>query len=174
MSSTPRFSIAIGPELPEFGSWNWLGEPFARFLSRDRRSSTYASLKNLPAADCVLFLKFKPSIDTLLQLRHRSLLVWMPVDVVGHCHEIDGDLGALGLLDLVLTHSQRLLRYFRPFVRAEFVDHPLRFHLPQPRPQPLAPLQLKMRFATWILQYSHSSVQIRQSGTRRFGTILVY
>jgi hypothetical protein len=128
-----RRTIAIGPELLEFGSWNWVGRALVDAVSEQFDITMYSDLSQIPEADIVVFLKFKPRSDELQRLRTRSRLVFVPVDVYGSAGEIDADLPALRSLDLVALHSRRLQRYLEGLVNCSYVDHPLKYVLPDIR-----------------------------------------
>lgn len=126
--------VAVGPELPEFGSWNWLGAGLIDALRPDMDGLSFSSVHNPPAADVVVFLKFKPPVAILRKLKLRSCqLVYVPVDVYGSSSEIDSDIDAIRQFDFIVVHSRRLLRYFSAASRVEYLDHPLKFILPQAR-----------------------------------------
>jgi hypothetical protein len=126
--------VAIGPELPEFGSWNWLGIGLRDALQSTYQTSTFTDLRQPPAADVVVFLKFKPPLETLKQLRRQNCrLIFLPVDVYGSASEIDLDIESIGCFDLVIVSSRRHLRYFNSMANVEYVDHPLKYVLPKPR-----------------------------------------
>ena len=132
MSSSKH--VAIGPELPEFGSWNWLGIGLGVVLQSTCQTSTFTNAHHPPAADIVVFLKFKPPLETLKQLRRQNCrLIFLPVDVYGSASEIDLDFESMGCFDLVIVSSRRHLRYFNSMANVEYVDHPLRYVLPKPR-----------------------------------------
>ena len=61
-----RPTLAVGPEAPEFGSWNWIGAdlldgPIAQSWS----VSSFADPNHPPTADVIVFLKFLPSSERL-------------------------------------------------------------------------------------------------------------
>ena len=126
--------VAIGPELPKFGSWMWLGAGLEKSLGNSFRTTVFADVLRPPKADVIVFLKFKPPPRCLAELHNQNCrLVFLPVDVYGSVAEIDGDLDSLRLFDLVVVHSQRLKRYFNTVSQVEYVDHPLNFALDVPR-----------------------------------------
>jgi hypothetical protein len=130
---THRQSISIGPELPEFGSWNWLGKWMIETLSPTFDVTTFSDHENPPPTDVVVFLKFKSSTIRLMELQQTSRLVFVPVDVYGNSWEIDSDVVNLRLLSLVILHCQRLTRYFRGVTDFVCLDHPLKYILPEIR-----------------------------------------
>lgn len=128
-----RRTLSIGPELPDFGSWNWLGTWIVQVLSERFDVSTFCNIENPPDADVIIFLKFKPSVAQLARLSQRSRLVFIPVDIYGSAMEIDLDLESFRHLRLVILHTRRLGRYFAGVVEAVYMDHPLKYALPKIR-----------------------------------------
>jgi hypothetical protein len=126
-------SISIGPELPEFGSWNWLGLWMIDALKGMFDVSTFQDKQNPPEADILIFLKFKPSAFRLAELRRTSKLVFFPVDIYACAAEIDADIESLRCLNLVVLHCQRLVRYFHGLINYAYLDHPLKYVLPEIR-----------------------------------------
>ncbi|MEX1028256.1 MAG: hypothetical protein WD049_09675 [Candidatus Paceibacterota bacterium] len=131
MSTTIR--IALGPQLTDFGSWHWLGEGLASWLQPPFEAVRFADIDDPPVADIVLFVKFLPSDDVLERVSRRSRLVFFPVDVYGHCREIDERHKSFEFVSKVIVHSLRLTRYFAGYCPVEFLDHPLKFITEAPR-----------------------------------------
>ena len=134
-------TLAVGPCLPTFGSWNWIAGDILKGFSSKWTVISFDDPDNPPAADIVLFLKFKPLAPRLTELRKHALLVYMPVDVYGSCAEIEADCRSLQSMDVILVHCARLLRYFSVYSRTEYVDHALRYITTEPvTPAPDGPL----------------------------------
>ncbi len=131
MNSTIR--IAIGPRLPEFGSWNWLGEGLTDNLQLPFVVEQFAEIENPPDSDIVVFIKFLPTAMQLAQIAQRTKIVYLPVDMHGDCREIDSGYDAFRYFSKVLVNSERLIRYFASYCEVEYVDHPLKFALAEPR-----------------------------------------
>ena len=119
--------IAVGPELPEFGSWNWIGGHMLSSLPDEFSVDAFSPGQLPERADVVVFLKFLPPVDVLTELSRRSRIVFMPVDIYGSCRDIELQRKLLGCIDLVISHSHRQLRYFAGICRAEYLHHPLRY-----------------------------------------------
>lgn len=126
-------STSIGPELPAFGSWNWLGIWMTDAIKEEFYVSTFRDVEQPPNADILIFLKFKPSAPRLAELQRTSKLVFVPVDIYGSAMEIDQDIDSLRCLNLVILHCERLVRYFRGRTDYACMDHPLKFILPEIR-----------------------------------------
>lgn len=128
-----EISVAIGPVLPEFGSWNWIGRGLLDFLQPQLHVCEFSDVTQPPLANIVVFLKFCPSAEVLHALKkHGAMLVFIPVDVYGSAAEIDHDYLTLKCFDLILAHSRRLIRYLNVAAPVEFVEHPLKYVLPEP------------------------------------------
>lgn len=129
-----RVTVAVGPELPEFGSWNWLGAGLAEALRPEVEAISFKDLLNPPVANVIVFLKFAPPAEILAKLRlNKCRLVYAPVDIYGSAMEIDRDAESLRSFDLVVVHCRRLLRYFTGQSRVEYLDHPLKYILSERR-----------------------------------------
>lgn len=130
---TRTIQVAIGPKLPEFGSWNWLGEGLSTNLSHPFVVEQFVDVASPPSADVLVFIKFLPSLEQLERMSGHCKIVFLPVDVYGSCREIDNSYRSLRCTSQILVNSQRLLRYFRGYSEVAYVDHPLKFVLPNPR-----------------------------------------
>lgn len=126
-------TVAVGPRNPDFGSWNWLGTGLSAALQQSLYVRIFDDPENPPDADCTVFLKFLPSAAKLRSMRSKSMLIYMPIDLYGSCGEIETDRDRLMACDLVLVHCTRLLRYFFNTSRTAYVDHPIKYVLPEPR-----------------------------------------
>lgn len=122
-----RVQIAIGPELPDFGSWNWIGRDVLDGFSPEYHTEAFSEIDSPPEADVTIFLKFKPSAERLRELRSETRLVYMPVDVYGSTAEIDGDRPSLVNFDQIVVHCGRLVRYFSAMAPTDYLDHSLRY-----------------------------------------------
>lgn len=131
--STPVRSIAIGPELPEFGSWNWIGRDWIEMLCETYNLSTFSDLNACPRdVDAVIFVKFKPDVSGLHALSASGISIFFaPVDVYGSAEEIDEDRHSLRIVDAVLVHSPRLLRYFAGYCTVKYIDHTIKYATPE-------------------------------------------
>ncbi len=129
-----RLRVAVGPELPDFGSWNWLGVGLIDAMRPDVDAVSFSDGRNPPAANVVVFLKFKPTAEILTKLKRQNCrLVYVPVDIYGSSAEIDGDIDAIRQFDFIVVHCRRLLRYFSAARRVEYLDHPLKYVLSESR-----------------------------------------
>lgn len=117
-------SVAFGPKLPDFGSWQWVGADLCGAL---RGLDVLDFNGQSPPADIVVFVKFLPSLDELREAKARSALVYFPVDYFGSCAEIDRTWESLRLCDVIVVHSQRLQAYFQSYATTIYLDHHLKF-----------------------------------------------
>lgn len=128
-----KIRVAVGPENTDFGSWNWVGRSLLEDLPDTFEPIAFADPFDVPEADIVIFIKFRPSGEYLRELRQRSILVFVPIDIFGSVAEINESRHDLQTFDLVLVHSERLIRYVIPYSKVRYVDHPLKFVLPTPK-----------------------------------------
>jgi len=125
--------VAIGPKLPEFGSWNWLGEGLSANLHFPFVVKQFADSNQPPEADIVVYIKFLPAQQQLAKVARESKVVFFPVDLHGGCHEIDEAYESYRLLSRVIVNSRRLARYFHGYCDITYLDHPLKYALAEPR-----------------------------------------
>lgn len=81
----------------------------------------------IPDCDVAVFVKFKPAVNELRELKQRCRLVFCPVDVYGRASEIDADRAALACFDRIVIHCERLRKYFSSYAPVEYLDHHLKF-----------------------------------------------
>lgn len=124
-NSTSRIRVAFGPVMSQFGSWEWIGAEMARVL-RDRFDTT-TFRDEIPEADVVVFIKFRPDPETVHRLTRRAAVLYCPVDVYGSSGEIDGDEPFLSQVDQIVVHCHRLEKYIRSYAPTAYIDHHLRF-----------------------------------------------
>ncbi len=122
------YRLALGPELPEFGSWNWLGADLARGLANDFSVEIFKD--DLPESDVVVFIKFLPPVADLLEIGRRSAIVYCPVDFYGLASDIDADAARLMLCSRIVVHSHRLFRYFCSYAPTTYIDHHAKYVIP--------------------------------------------
>ncbi len=127
-STRSRRVIAFGPRMPDFGSWQWVGADIADELSKDFDVRIFD--REIPPADLVVFVKFKPEPDVVRRISHSSAVIYCPIDVYGSSGEIDADAAALGACDRVLIHCERLRKYFTAYAPVEYIDHHVKFSAP--------------------------------------------
>ena len=127
-SSSEQFSVAVGPAMPGWGSWEWVGQSLIDGFG------AFAPIVfepwDVPDADVVLIVKHRPPEGWMEQVCRRSCVVYCPVDRYSAPDEIEAEGMWLGLCSRIVVHSQRLGPYFAPFARTEYIDHPLKFTIP--------------------------------------------
>jgi len=137
MRSTPRSfgvhesrrrSVAFGPRIEGFGSWDWVGADTAQAVSSDFDVTVFG--EQVPEADVVVFIKFKPRAEILRDISRRSALVYCPIDFYGSADEIRKDADSLVACDLVLIHCERLRKHVAQFAPVEYIDHHVKFVAP--------------------------------------------
>ncbi len=123
--SLMRPTLAFGPELPHFGSWQWLGADLQRGLSHEFEARSFST--EIPPTDIVVIIKFLPSLETLQVLRRSSRIVFCPVDVYFNDIEIQQDAQRLKLCHAIVTHAPSLQAYFRPFAPTFDMPHHVKY-----------------------------------------------
>jgi len=131
--------VAFGPEMPEFPSWEWVGQDLAEELQSTAETTVFQHA--VPACDAVVFVKFKLDTNALSQIRQRSRVFFCPVDIYESAAEIDADWKALRQCDCVIPHTPTLSKYFVSYTRVECLDHHLKFTIsPQPEHKTSGPI----------------------------------
>lgn len=128
LASTKRPRIAFGPELPGFGSWEWIGLEMAESLKG--RFETVTFREDVPQCDVVVFVKFCPELAELRQVTSRARVLFCPVDRYGSGAEIDADEPFLSRCQRIVVHCHRLARWFLPYAPVDYLDHHVRFAAP--------------------------------------------
>lgn len=124
--SVVRPKLAVGPVMPGWGSWDWVGTFLAEELEGPFETSTFTRWQ-IPDADAVVVVKHAPPAGWAEEVARRSALIYCPIDHYGAANEIDADATWLRKCAKVLVHSHRLEPHFAPLVPTAYVDHPLNF-----------------------------------------------
>jgi hypothetical protein len=122
-------TLAFGPVMPGWGSWQWAGDDVCEELSQHFRTERFEGGR-IPQADVVVFVKFVPSRDLVEAIARRSKVIYAPVDYYGSLAEIDDDAAILRRCSRILVHCETLRKYFEPYAPVEYIDHHVRFAAP--------------------------------------------
>lgn len=128
VKATERPVLAFGPRIPEFGSWNWVGEDIAQALSQDFDVRIFD--QEIPDCDLAVLVKFKPDLTTLRQAAQKRAVIFAPIDCYGSAAEIDEDALSLLSCDRVVLHCEKLRKYFAGYAPLTYMDHHLKFAAP--------------------------------------------
>lgn len=129
MPRTTRPSVAVGPIMPGWGSWDWVGRFLVEHLGRRFRTSTFGPWQ--PAtADVVIVVKHVPPPEWVAGVRRRSPIVYCPIDWYADAAQIEADAEWLRACQKVVVHCRRLVPFFEPFAGTAYLDHPLKFAAP--------------------------------------------
>jgi FkbM family methyltransferase len=126
--SSARPVVAIGPRMPGFGSWEWVGADLADELSKEFNVRIFD--REIPPCNVIVLVKFKPATNVLRQLSQSASVIYCPIDNYGSVREIDADATALSACDRVLIHCERLRKFIAPYARVEYIDHHVKFTAP--------------------------------------------
>jgi hypothetical protein len=127
LSSSPR--IAFGPEMPGWGSWDWVGADLCRHLATMYRTTTFAEA-NVPECEVCVIVKHPLPADRIAAVAERSAVIYCPVDAFGSASEIDSSATMLHRCSRIVIHAERLRKYFAPYAPVEFIDHHCKFTAP--------------------------------------------
>ncbi len=129
--------IAFGPEMPEWGSWDWVGADTMRELAGHFVTFSYA-WGEIPACDVVFVIKHAPALQLAARTPGNVPIVYCPVDFFGSPEHIACEAAWLRRCSRIVIHCERLRKYFEPYARVEYIDHCVKFvtpHLVKYRPE---------------------------------------
>lgn len=130
-TSSARPVVAFGPEVPGFGSWEWVGADTAQELSSVFDTRIFHD--EIPDCEALVLVKFKPPAEVLRSISRRAAVIYCPIDAYGSRAEIEADADALRSCDLVLVHCERLRTHVAPYAAVEYIDHHVKFAGPPRR-----------------------------------------
>jgi len=104
-------TIAFGPEMPDWGSWQWIGADLQQELSKYYRTTSFSG-QPVPSCDAVVVVKHPLPLEIVEELSRHAAVIYCPVDFYGSTAEIDADARMLRKCSRILVHCERLRRYF--------------------------------------------------------------
>ena len=119
--------VAFGPELPEIGSWQWIGADLAEELAGPFATVTFA--ETIPRCDVVVVVKYHAA-EIIPQVPADIPVIYCPVDCYGSAAEIDRDWQLLRRCARIVVHAEPLRKYFQSYAPVEFLDHHVKFAAP--------------------------------------------
>lgn len=122
--------VAFGPEMPGWGSWDWLGADLVAEVSKYFPAVSFAGSAP-PDAQVVFVVKHAPTRGWLEEVTRHAAVVYCPVDYYGGAAAIDADGAMLRKCSRILVHCDRLRRYFEPYAPVESMDHHVKFAAPE-------------------------------------------
>src|SRR5947207_3507382 len=75
-------TVAVGPVMPGWGSWEWVGRDLRQALARYYTTSEFGS-DEVPQADVVLVIKHPLWSHLRQKLAERTAVIYCPVDHYG-------------------------------------------------------------------------------------------
>lgn len=126
-SRTPRFRVSVGPAMPGWGSWDWVGTFLLDSFAPD--SQPFSAWERTDA-DLVIVVKQAPPVEWLRQVAERSAVVYCPIDWYGHREQIEADADRLSYCSGIWVHCHRLEPLLRAHSNVHYIDHPLKFAIP--------------------------------------------
>jgi len=123
--------LAIGPAC-DWPSWRWVGVDTSKELAKYFDVALFDSFKRIPPCDAVLVVKHRPPLQVVKILRENGVkVIFAPIDVYESQVAIHCDRAFLESCDLVLSHSEPLLKHLRPYcTRIALVEHHGKYTLP--------------------------------------------
>ena len=124
-ASPDRPVVAFGPELPGFGSWEWVGQELAEELSRDFQTVRFS--REIPACDVLVIVKQSLPAAVVEQVARHAAVIYCPIDFYDSGPAIDRDGPMLARCTRIVVHCERLRKYFQSYAPVEYIDHHVRF-----------------------------------------------
>jgi glycosyltransferase involved in cell wall biosynthesis len=129
MPLSSQLTLSVGPVMPGWGSWDWVGTFLVEQLAGPFRTSTFAPWQT-PSANVVMVVKHAPPAGWIEEVSRRSAIVYCPIDAYGEAAEIDADAHWLRMCARIVVHCHRLKPYFAPLVETSYIDHSVKFATP--------------------------------------------
>lgn len=141
-------AVYFGPEMPGWGSWEWVGADLQRELGKYFRTECFRR-NEIPSADVIFVIKHLPPDEWVRRVAKHSALVYCPIDSYGGAGQIDADGAILRQFARIVVHSPTLRRYFEPYAPTTYLDHHLKFVAPA------ADFRVSGGFILWIGVHSN-------------------
>lgn len=116
--------VAIGPELPGVGSWEWVGKDCIAAMQGSFDILTWRD--SPPACDVLVVIKYGLATDVLTQSAGAAL-VYLPIDGYASASDLDFHGPLLTRCTRIVVHSRTLEHYFRSYAPVEYLDHALKY-----------------------------------------------
>ncbi|MCZ2344471.1 MAG: glycosyltransferase family 4 protein [Bacteroidales bacterium] len=122
-------TVAIGPKLDRWGSWDWVGQGLRDALTPTHSVHTFDAWM-VPNAEIVIVIKQRPPTDWIQAIAPNTTLIYCPIDWYGAYAEIASDLDWLGRCAAIGVHCRRLIEPFSRYAPVCYLDHPLKYAEP--------------------------------------------
>jgi glycosyltransferase involved in cell wall biosynthesis len=126
VDESSRTTIAIGPRMPGWGSWDWLGVDLAAAL-RERFDVLEFDGADVPACDVAIVVKHALSREAVESLTRRCRVIFAAVDHYGAVADVDAEHCMLRRCSRIVVHAERLRKSLSPYGPVEYVDHHVKF-----------------------------------------------
>jgi hypothetical protein len=121
--------IAFGPEMPGWGSWDWVGLDIQEELRAYYDTISFSG-QRIPPCDIAVLVKLPLPLSAVEEAARRSRVIYAPLDFYGSAKEIEADASMLRRCATILVHSERLRPYLERYARVEYMDHHVKFVVP--------------------------------------------
>ena len=120
----PRRHIAFGPEMPGWGSWEWVGADLAQAFGG--RATTFTSWQE-PDADVVVVVKHAPPAEWVEHISPKAKVIYCPIDFFGSADEIAAHAEFLKRCSRIIVHCERLQALFLRYAPTIYLDHHIKY-----------------------------------------------
>ena len=131
-TTTRRPSVAVGPAMPGWGSWDWVGVSLLDGLAGGFEARPFSPWE-VPDADAVVVVKHAPPAGWVEEVSRRAAVVYCPIDHYADPAGVEADAAWLRRCARVVVHCRRLLPHFAPLAATLYLDHPLKYAAPTRR-----------------------------------------
>ena len=126
--------IGFGP-VTSLPSWKWVGEDTSKELSKHHEVVQYSSFQEVPPCDVLFVIKQMPSPVFVQAAHHYGMkVVYVPIDFFTTRNSVKMQGNELNKLDLILSHSARLMPLFSRYAETRYIDHNGKFFLDEMAP----------------------------------------
>jgi hypothetical protein len=124
-----KLIIAFGPEMPGWGSWDWIGADLLEELAGSYQTVSFRG-QAIPDCDVLIVVKHALDPDVVERAARKMAVLYCPVDAYGSHEEIAADGLMLRRCACIVLQCERLRRYFEPYAPVEYMDHHVKFTAP--------------------------------------------
>lgn len=118
-------TLAIGPQLSNMPSWNWVGEDTAKELEKYYAVIKFRSLDNIPQSDYLMLVKHPLRKIPIQKIKQRKTkVIYCPIDFYHNPEQLKQDENFLRNCDAITLHCEKWMPYFKIYnPNLYFVEH---------------------------------------------------
>ena len=120
-----RKSLAIGPQLSNMPSWNWVGEDTAKEMEKYYNVTRFKSLDNIPQSDYLMLVKHPIRKIPIEKIKLRQTkIIYCPIDFYHDPEQLHQDRNFLAGCNAIALHCERWMLHFKKYnSNLFFVEH---------------------------------------------------